>query len=743
MDRFYIGPLSAGKERNLKPFMIADDAFERLNNAYSFRGCIRKRFGERLMVPTAGVVEGYESLVSRLRISVGTTDANGDLTVVIPGSAFLPGANIIKVGAQLSCGTEIFTVTSLGTPTTLLTTGASTTHTLNTTTGDLVLVGSTPSTAVYFYPCEPVMALLNYEIDSINDEPLYAFDTRFAYKYDTTGWVRLGTAVYTGTNADFFWGENHRGVTASEDCLFVTNNVEADGIRWYSTATPAGTRMAPVVDAGGTTVESCKIIISFKNRLVFLSTKEKTGAVTTTFQSRCRFSQNGTPIITSDALAWREDIPGKGGWIDLPCQEAIITAQHLRDRVIVYCERSTWELAYTGNQILPFVWQQINTELGAESTFSQVPFDSVVLGVGQTGIFACDGVSVQRIDEKIPDEVFDIHNTDAGLNRVAGIRDYVSEQVYWTLPSKDRTSVTVYPDQLLVYNYATKTWATFDDTITAWGYVQEGTRPVTWASLIGLTWAEWHTPWNQIGNSISYRPKNRNVVAGNQQGFVFIVDQEKSTLCPSTAITNITSPAFDSISLIVKDHNLKVGDYVLVENCHGCTELNDQIVRVEAVGATANEVTLYYPGNVTGTYTGGGTLTKISRIDILTKQYNFYSDEAKNMALYKIDFNVDRTENGLITVDYSTSSTRLMMSEESVATNCDLGEPVLETYPYALYPLEAQQERLWHSMYFQAEGECIQLRLYFTDQQMLLPSIHEDDFQLNGMILTCEPRGRI
>jgi len=60
MDKFFIGPLSSGKEKNVKPFMLPDDAFERLNNAYVFRGSIRKRFGERLMVPTNGAVEGYE-----------------------------------------------------------------------------------------------------------------------------------------------------------------------------------------------------------------------------------------------------------------------------------------------------------------------------------------------------------------------------------------------------------------------------------------------------------------------------------------------------------------------------------------------------------------------------------------------------------------------------------------------------------------------------------------------------------
>ena len=95
---------------------------------------------------------------------------------------------------------------------------------------------------------------------------------------------------------------------------------------------------------------------------------------------------------------------------------------------------------YTGNQVLPFIWQKINTELGAESTFSVVPFDKVILGVGNVGIHACNGANVERIDDKIPDEVFRIHNENEGVQRVYGIRDYDVEMVYWTFPSQEENS---------------------------------------------------------------------------------------------------------------------------------------------------------------------------------------------------------------------------------------------------------------------------------------------------------------
>jgi len=37
-DRFLVGPINTGLERDLKPFLIADDAFTLLQNCYVFRG---------------------------------------------------------------------------------------------------------------------------------------------------------------------------------------------------------------------------------------------------------------------------------------------------------------------------------------------------------------------------------------------------------------------------------------------------------------------------------------------------------------------------------------------------------------------------------------------------------------------------------------------------------------------------------------------------------------------------------
>lgn len=87
---------------------------------------------------------------------------------------------------------------------------------------------------------------------------------------------------------------------------------------------------------------------------------------------------------------------------------------------------------------------KINTELGAQSTFASVPFDKAVLNVGDTGYHACNGFSVDRIDEKIQKEVFKISTDNNGPTRVCGIRDYNEQLVYWSFPSVENPSSQVF-----------------------------------------------------------------------------------------------------------------------------------------------------------------------------------------------------------------------------------------------------------------------------------------------------------
>lgn len=720
-DRFMIAPLNAGFQTNVRPWLIPDDAFEQLNNAYVFRGRVRKRFGSLLM--NNGVDPSVAQQYSRLRINIGNT----------PGPLNLPnGIAQLQIGQMFSVGDDMFTVWQLGAGVTTLSTNPGIVATIDNTVAPntVTFVGAPPATAVYYYPANPVMGLITYETQPINDEPVYAFDTQFAYQFTGGGWERLGLAIWTGTNAQFFWGDTWRGTAANTNLLFVSNFNTADQIKYWDGV--VWTNFNPLYNAAET-IETARIIVPFKDRLVLLNTIETVGGVPTQFRNRCRFSQNGSPIA---ADAFREDIPGKGGFLDCSTQEAIISAQFIKDRLIVFFERSTWELVYTGNEILPFRWFQINTELGVESTFSVVPFDKVVLGIGNTGIHACNGSNVERIDQKIPDTVFEIHNENDGVVRVNGIRDYFVEMVYWTFPDPDShpTADPVFPTRVLVYNYVTGSWALNNDSITVFGYYQN-VNDIRW-NTSNQTWQQAVETWD----SGSLQGKFRQVIGGNQEGFVFIVDADASRNAPALQITNI-GVAANIITLTVINHNLDIGEYIVLENIQGMTGINDEIVPVNTV-VDLNTIQVLIAG-VAGVYTGGGTLARVSNIDILTKQYNFYQQQGKNAYIAKVEFMVDKTSVGQVTVDYFPSSSPLSMITEGQATGSILGASVLETSPFALQPLEAVQTRLWHPVYLQTDGEVIQLRIYMSQEQIETPVVAWSDFQLHAMLFYAEPVSRL
>lgn len=753
-DRFLIAPYNSGLRTDLRPWLIPDEAFSNLINAYVFRGRVRKRFGSILMGQGNASSSLTSSLFSRLRIQIDTTDAGGAAAGTVPGAIF-------EVGQMFSIGDEIFTVVSAGVAQPLLDTGTALTATYSTTNGAYVFIGADfPNTAVYFYPAQPVMGFANYEVGPINNQPLFAYDTQFAYQFfNNGGWQRSGTGItpiWNGDDLDFFWSTNWRGSSADDTILFVSNFNAAigapsvnddplwsyDGTNW-AIFTPYFLPNGGAVSTGPSVV-TARIIIPFKNRLLLLNTIEvnSAGTVNSSFINRCRYSFVGSPFAVN---AWYErgqtdasgNVAGGAGFIDATTEEAIISAEFIKDRLIVYFDRSTWELVYTGNQVEPFVWQKINTELGSEATFSTVPFDKVVLTIGNTGVHACNGANVERVDQNIPDQIFEIEDKNEGQKRVAGIRDYFTELVYWTFPNDNTTGS--FPNRVLVYNYKNGSWAINYDSITSWGYYEQQTD-TTWASST-TTWAESNFTW--ISGVI--QAKFRQVVAGNQEGFTFIVSPEVSRNASVLQITDIASGAFSNTELGIIDHNLSQGDYIYLENMQGFVGFEPVIAQVLEI-IDADSILTNLPFDYfDGTYTGGGTVAIVSNINIQTKQFNPYIQQGNDVYVSKIDFGVQKTVSGEITVDYFPSATSLSMIEEGTVSGSIMGNNILETRPYdpLYYPLESQQQRLWHSLYFQSYGECIQLSFYMSFDQMMDPNIAFEEFQLEGMILYTNPTGRL
>jgi hypothetical protein len=831
---------NSGVQSNVKPWLITDNAFEQLQDVYILRGRVQKRFGSvwtssdqtgsRLKI-LLGLTDGSGNISGTVP---GTAFAVGQLFTVGAGiftvyQTGTPGNCLSTTAATCTFNTTTgaFVITGAtaatnayfypATPVMGLTqyfiesTGNYSTLAFDTqfsyqydttnqewdyiTSGDHIWTG-TDYDFFWFANYQGAVAALN---------TLWAtnFNVPDGIRYwNNSTWVKpvlnytqgasIGTTDGAGNASGtvpggvgflgqvFNIGTTAFTVAVANGALVPSSNIKSGpvGAGTFNIATGAYTFTGAQINTaiyftGNNYIQTAKIIVQFKNRLVVLNTVELVANSSINFPYRCRFSAIGSPL---DANAWMQDIPGNGGSVDAPTEQAIVTAQFVKDRLIVYFESSTYELAYTGNQVYPFIWQKINNELGAVSTYSEIPFDKVTLGIDDNGIHACNGSNVDRIDSKIPQYPFSISNEGHGNDRVCGIRDYYNEMAYWTTCPTNRNTSFYFPNQVLVYNYINESWATINDTYTTFGYFF--LPPVS----EGLTWGQTVTAWGANGNlwnsavSSSNNTTIKSVLAGNQEGWIRVLKTDVYSNAPSLQVTNFTySGSVGTVSCI--NHNLSFNQFVLLENMTGLTftdskgnTLPSLMCRVTPDPVLANTPnsfgtisldTLGEPVTITGTYAGGGTARLVSNVNILTKQYNFYTEQDRNMYLSKVDFLVDRTFNGQVTADYLTSSTSLSLVNAGVG-NTDSPGPLpgngtLQTSPYLTFDYatlsyqpgyEQYQSRLWHSVYMYADGECAQLNLYMTPDQMYMYTINADstisytalnDFQLHAMVFYVIP----
>lgn len=763
---FAIVNLRDGVRRDVASFLPNNDSFPFLENAFLFRGRIQRRSGfSKLGTGT-----------SRLRWQIGTTAAS-------PFVFILPDASITTTIAQFSIGSVFFTDPGGASPVVLLSTDPTYSGTLDRTTGTVTLtfpvIAPTP---VFYYPGLPVMGLRTLEDATllanqpiINDEKLLGFDTRYSYLYDNgtqdfiaaNQFVTTNTVfVWEGTNSDFFWTVNYFQV------LWATNNIaglhaavdadapgEGDGLRWFNSINNRWSNFNPGLN-GTTTplvaptvfLTGALIILPYKDRLVVLNTLEGATVVgTNRFPQRARWSQNGTPFyvnapagVGTEVNAWSSVEVGRGGFIDAPTSESIVSAEFIKDTLIVYFERSTWQLIYTGNENLPFVWQKINTELGSESTFSIVPFDRGVFGIGNYGVITCDSVNVTRIDQKIPDEIFHIQNLNNGVKRVHGIRDYNAQLVYWTYPINDNeinqffSYQLTFPNRLLVYNYLDGSWAFFDDSFTCFGY---------WQRVDDVTWAQLNFPWLLTGfswNSQLKIAKYQNVIAGNQRGFVFVISQQQELgiNSPSLEISNITVLSPSTANLTIPDHNLVNNDFILITSAVGVTNFNNRIFKI--FFSTANIITIDTdPINnpFSGTYAGGGFVTFLPNFSIQTKQFNPFYEKGDSVRLNYADIYIERTQNGQFTAKFFTNSNE-SVSLPQLDPNLP-ADPVVLTRPESAIAFSSGQTRIWHRVYMDAFGSFFQNEFTFSDAEMEDLSITTSNITIHGLVYYVNPAGRI
>jgi hypothetical protein len=781
-----IAGFETGLVQEREEFLLPNDAYPTLENAYVWRERIRRRQGlqtlgrlrRNLMLSSMGNISASGAGIETFNIFTGLGVASTEPFAEIELGNVTPIS--IAIGAPISqtltdiAGEGILTIVGAG---------PITAATINYATGDITLTfsGAAASSAVTFtgayYPGLPVMGLRSRELTAINNEMTVAFDTKYAYKF-TSAWIEFipGT-TWSGSDSDFFWSTNYFVGDANQKIFWVTNfsGTSGDPIRYTNGA--AWVNFAPQIDSTGSNfLQQSLGLLPFRGRLLAFNTLEGASlSLAQSFTNRIRWSAIGTPFTTPAAgvvtlvnpNAWRDDIRGQGGFLDIPTSESITAFGFVRDNLVIYCERSTWQLRYTGRSIAPFQIERVNSELGAESTFSAVQFDTSLVGIGDKGIVECDSFKSDRIDIKIPDLVNQFNFNNFGYSRIHGIRDIQQRLAYWTYPLAPGAGASVtYPNRRLVYNYENDSWAIFTDSLTCFGVYQPQSA-LRWQDFAGLgaagAWERQNYPWV---NRPSLFPA---LVGGNQQGFVMFLGSNLQPQVSNSINLSIRDiEGFDTTPTVITcpNHNLQTGQVIQISGIPSTSAfaatLNNQIFGIvvgdDMEDNPANEFQLWIYNPLDGQFTipqtdssasiyfGGGKIAVRDGFNITSKKFNSL-DEGQKIQMGYIDVLLNNTTNGALTMnvymDYN-NSTPINQLPENINPQTNKPDAFFNsTVPTTANTFQGiKGSKNWQRVFCPTRAQFLTIQWTLTNAQ-LVGVEQQNDVQIDAQVLWTRSAGRL
>jgi len=755
-----------GLVQEREEFLLPDDAYPVLQNAYVWRERILRKKGFKFL--------------GRLRKSIGTTDGSGNAVIVITPFPVQTGVASFRIGTDLF--NDPGTTVNPGIQTLL--TNSSGTATLDRVSGTLTITGSLPNSDIQYFSGLPVMGIRIRELqNSANDQTVF-FDQNYAYVFNAvtnafdefipgTTWNASSQGV---ESINFIWSTNY-WVSGNVGSPFGTSNIKLFWVTnnsggFGATADPPritdGTTWVDFFPSPWSQIDATNFLtnwlcmLPFRGRMVTFNTWEGPDAANSlNYSNRIRWSTIGNPFIAYAAGppatgSWRSDIRGQGGFLDIPTSEDIISIGFVRDNLVIYCERSTWQLRYTGRSIAPFQIERVNSELGTEGTFSAIQFDTSLVGIGDKGIVECDSYKSERIDIKIPDFVYKFNNSNNGGARVQGIRDFPNRLAYWTVPLTGfydglLTSSRIFPNIRLVYNYENDSWALFNDSLTALGNYQ---------SQSSRTWINTPDPWIECDFPWIDQPSGAPLIlGGNQQGFVEILNA-KTVNDSSLFISNITPG--EPIIVTSPNHNMVSGFVIEISGIATGTpfdSLNDQIFGIEVLDSNRFSLYIYNPTDDSFSeatsdfnadpYAGGGLIKIRENFSILSKKFNFL-DDGQSIQLGYLDILLAATENGKIALnvylDYDDNTPSNTYPENSYDDS--LAPGLADTFFNSIIPTSSSSlnniegTKFWQRVYCPTRANFITLQYLFNNSQMI-GTEQELSVQIDAQVLWIRKAGRL
>ncbi len=593
-----------------------------------------------------------------------------------------------------------------------------------------------------------------------------------------------------------------------------------DGIKWYDgdptnatglpSNSPAGwVNFAPPLSATSVTIDNytsgngkpyylvgAKMIFAYKDRLIFFgcyintSTASIAGTPAIYLQDTIIWSWNGAPYYTSSfdgtvtpaakivynpiltagtalvnvtaeggaLIAYYVDQNGLGGWLAAGIQQQIVTVGINEDVLLVGFTGRQTRLIYTSNDLQPFLFYTINSELGASATFSGITLDRGVITFGTYGFALTTQTGAQRIDLQIPDEAFLIRSTNFGVQRINSARDFFKEWLYFSycpqaLEDNNAQGVApIFPTQTFFYNYRDDTWAIFYENYTThgsfWRYAS-----VTWGTLPYQTWTEWQS-WDSSETQALFP----TVVAGTPQGFV-VVKGEGTGEAPTgyvSAISGVSDPKQSQITSY--NHCVASGDYLYFMGALGDTTINNFVGQVQTI-IDINNFTVDIAYN-SAPYLGLGVFSRLSQPLIQSKQFPPSWGEGRQVRMGTQQYLMDTTDIGQVTLNIYLSmnpddawNMSTQVTDPNDPNDAILYSTVLYTCPESTnigltpantnlqMPTASRQRQIWHRMNTSLIGDTVQFGITLNDAQMRDYANAINEVTLHAAVLDIYPGG--
>lgn len=512
-----------GLDTDLDPRLLPTDAFQEAVNCHIHHGKVQKREGFR---------EFGEMVHSDADFIISAATMADPVVITIVSTASFTDGDRIQINyvvGMTELNGEEFTVTVL--------TGT----TLSLQDLERVDIDGTGFTAyisngaVSTFPGNRIMGLFRY-ISSFNIKTLLSFDDRRVAIYNATNdsFEPLLNSVtgafddiFSSSDIDYVWTENWASTGSSTDTtlfrLYFTNGLPYDtgtdvnGIWFYSSVTTNTVELFRPQINSTTFINGCQLIFAIKQRLVLLNTIEGSNF----YPQRARWCQVQNPIVSG---AWDDNVAGKGGFIDAPTGDHIISARPLQDGIIVLFTDSVWTLRPTADPALPFRWDKINDFRSCGAKMGTQQYDRYVLAFGQRGITATDGIETRRIDERIEDFVTDAIDAN-NFKKTYSQRSY-SHKRGWTLFSKSGSDSDE-ADAALIYDEESASFTTYDIDLNVLGYgskdIDYSASDFTAANDLDVAAEDLN---EETASSFSWQKESELFLGGNINGLILQLEQQ-------------------------------------------------------------------------------------------------------------------------------------------------------------------------------------------------------------------------